>query len=151
METIASVIPFCEREELVKPTVFALATDSSAIFSKLLKLRKFIWLQVLRQRDADHASALTEFAMLMMCDEMVVTHRSSFSAVAAVRVGRRPWTLERDAQEIYKLSNSQSGHTINANAQHHNEMRIFEVNTVCHVSSEKEYEAARYYFKYIIA
>jgi hypothetical protein len=142
---------FCRREEEAKPTVFALATDSSAVFDQLLKRRTFIWLPVLRQRDADHASALIEFAMLMMCDEMVVTHRSSFSAAAAVRVGRRPWTLERDAQEIYRLSNSQTGHTVNGDAQHQNEQRIFEVNTVCHVSSDAECEAARYYFKYLVS
>jgi hypothetical protein len=67
-----------------------------------------------------------------------------------MRVGKRAWAIERDAEEIYMLSNSQIGQTANANAQFHADPEIFELNTICRVTSGESEVAARYYFKYLV-
>jgi hypothetical protein len=109
-DVLALVIPFCRSRLAERPTVFALATDSQELFNSITRQIVVVSAPVWRTPDIDQQGALTDMTMLMMCQEFLFTARSTFSSLVGMRVGKRAWVIERNAQEIYMLSHSQVCH-----------------------------------------
>jgi hypothetical protein len=93
-----------------KPTQFVLGTDNQQLFDRFKHQVNVISAPVYRKTDADHPGALTDLTLLMMCEEFLLTARSTFSAMIALPVAKWAWLIEKDAQEIYRLTHSQVSH-----------------------------------------
>ena len=147
--TIRVVIPFLKKKLQEQPTIFAFASDSQemeAAFKRHFKNHMFT-VDTIRIADYDHDSALNDIAMLEMADELLISYRSTFSYVCAMRMGKRAWFVEKEAPGVFQVSNSQ---TTAISALFHNwDVNDWQTNRRVHVNKYNE-EALRYYFKYFI-
>lgn len=91
----------------------ALATDWSPaldLFSKHYKNRMIIT-NVERRPDGNKYGAATDVIFLMICNKMLGTYRSSFSAIAAQRACHVAYYLAGEYPTLFQFSNSQVGIT----------------------------------------
>jgi len=147
--TINTVLRFLYQKKNEMPTVFAFASDSGEM-EKAFRTHfgdRMITTNTYRAADADHDSALYDIAMLEMCDECLLTYRSTFSFVVAMRMGKRAWFVERESPDVFHSSNSQS--TAVSALFHNWDVNDWQLNRRVHVLSKNE-EALRYYFRYFL-
>ncbi|EAY23232.1 hypothetical protein TVAG_185380 [Trichomonas vaginalis G3] len=147
--TLEVVIPFLKRKLEEKPTIFAFASDSSKMEQEFRKHfgKHMITVDTIRIADYDHDSALNDIAMLEMCDECLLSYRSTFSYVCAMRMGKRAWFVEKEADHVFQASNSQA--TVVSALFHNWDVNDWQLNRRVHVNERNE-EALRYYCKYFL-
>jgi hypothetical protein len=110
-QTMSVATPFLQFLMEKHPTVFAFASDSTAMEAQFLRLfpRNTIRTKAIRKPDYDHKSALLDLVFLQMCDDCLLSFRSTFSFAIASRRGRRCFFVEKEAPEIFQIANSQAG------------------------------------------
>lgn len=147
--TLKAVTPFLKKKLAEKPTVFAFASDSKQMEEEFRKIfgNHMITTETIRMADYDHLSALNDIAFLEMCDECLISYRSTFSYVCAMRMGKRAWFVEKEAPYVFQASNSQA--TAVSALYHSWDVNDWQLNRRVHVNSRNE-EALRYYFKYFL-
>ena len=93
------------------PTFFAFASDSKEMEEAFMREfgNRTITAPTVRQNDFDHESALNDFALLEMADELLLSYRSTFSFMTAVRTLKRAYFIEKESDEVFAASNSQAG------------------------------------------
>jgi hypothetical protein len=99
-----------------------------------------------RGADFDHSTAMTDLAFLQSCDECLLTFRSTFSYAAATRRGTRCFYVEKEAPEVFQLSNSQAG--IISMLFHFVDINDWRVDARLRVSWKHE-PAMRYFYRYL--
>jgi hypothetical protein len=108
--TFEVIKPFLKYEFQSQPTIFAFASDSSV--AEGLIQHEFpggvIKTSAYRRSDGDHRSALYDMALLEMCDERLLTYRSTFSYQSMARVGKRAWFVDKETPDVFQISNSQA-------------------------------------------
>jgi hypothetical protein len=110
-QTIRVAVPFLKEIQKTKPTVFGFASDSpfmEAAFKKVFKKNVRVTAAI-RAADFDHDSALIDIAFLEMCDDCLLSYRSTFSFAVASRRGTRAYFIEKEATGIFQIANSQAG------------------------------------------
>ncbi|OHT08891.1 hypothetical protein TRFO_22484 [Tritrichomonas foetus] len=100
----------------------ALATDNQNYINRLnLSFpNRLIIANVERKPNGAAISAMTDICLLMMCNKMIGTFRSSFSTNAAQRTLMRPYWIAMENPNLFRFTNSQAGivSTIMENAKH---------------------------------
>lgn len=147
--TMEVVIPFLKSKRREMPTIFAFASDSKDMEVEFLKHFKDCTIQtdVTRVADFDHDSAIYDIALLEMADELLLTYRSTFSYVCAMRTGKRAWFVEKESSNVFISSNSQS--TAISTLYHQFDHNDWQLNRrVRHTRSNEK--ALRYYMKYFL-
>ena len=91
--------------------MIALATDSKGIVNAMqLKYGdRMIMTDSPRLRDSDHISAQSDMVLVMGCDTIIGTYRSTFSWIIVSRSGQRAWWIEKESAHCLPSSNSQAG------------------------------------------
>lgn len=147
--TIQTVIPFLKKKLEEKPTVFAFASDNPEMESAFKRHfgSNTITCETIRIADYDHESALNDIAFLEMADECLLTYRSTFSYVCAMRMGKRAWFVEKEAPDVFQASNSQA--TAISALFHNWDVNDWQMNRRIHINDRNE-EALRYYCKYLL-
>ncbi|OHT08893.1 hypothetical protein TRFO_22489 [Tritrichomonas foetus] len=104
------VIPFLK--DLFHTGLYiALATDKQEFVNRI-KIEfpdRLIIADVERKSDGNSISALTDICLLMMCNMMIATFRSSFSAFAAQRSMLKPYWIDMENPYLFQFTNSQAG------------------------------------------
>ncbi|OHT14472.1 hypothetical protein TRFO_15123 [Tritrichomonas foetus] len=144
-DTMKKVVPFIEYISNQKPTCFALASDSQEMMNKFGEHFKYIESKAMRMADGDHETGFLDIVMLMMCDECLLSYRSTFSNLVCMRTGKRPWYIEKDAPKIFLGFNSQGG--VQHPIYHTKYWKIYLTNEYAHHANNEE--ALRYYFRYL--
>ena len=105
-----TVVPFL-RDKFENGIYIAIASDSQTFIDhfKALFPNNLIVANVERKADGETDSAMTDIALLMMCNEMIGTLRSTFSCVAAQRAMIRPYFLAMENPYLFQFSSSQLG------------------------------------------
>ncbi|EAY14908.1 hypothetical protein TVAG_380180 [Trichomonas vaginalis G3] len=150
VETTMKVVkPFLWQKIREQPTVIAFASDSKAMEEEFLKeFGKYsVKSNATRMADFDHVSALTDIALLMMCDECLLSYRSTFSFAIASRMGKRCWFYEKEALGIFQASNSQA--TAVSLLFHNWDVNDWQTNRRFKHASHNE-EGMRYFYKYFM-
>ena len=150
VETTMKVVkPFLWAKLREKKTVFAFASDSQEMEDAFRKEFGPYMIQsnATRKADFDHVSALTDIALLMMCDECLLSYRSTFSSAIATRMGKRAWFVEKESPGVFQASNSQA--TTISMLFHNWDVNDWQTNRrFRHVSWNEKY--MKYYYKYFI-
>ena len=147
--TMKIVKPFLWAKLKEKKTILAFASDSKEMEEAFKKEFGPYMIQsnATRKADFDHVSALTDISLLMMCDECLLSYRSTFSSAIATRMGKRAWFVEKEAPGVFQASNSQS--TTVSLLFHNWDVNDWQTNRrFRHVPWNEEY--MRYYFKYFM-
>jgi hypothetical protein len=109
-KTFETILPFLTFEFQRKPTIFAFASDSHT--GMVLMAKQFgkavVETSAYRKSDGDHRSALYDMVLLEMCDERLLTYRSTFSYQSMARVGKRSWFIDKETPDVFQISNSQA-------------------------------------------
>lgn len=147
--TMKTVTKFLKQKLEEKPTIFIFASDSATMETEFMKefANNTISANVIRIPDYDHDSALLDITLLEMCDECLLTYRSTFSYVCAMRTGKRAWFVEKESNDVFQASNSQA--TAISVLYHQHDINDWQLNRRVHVNDKNE-EALRYYFKYLL-
>ena len=106
------VIPFLNNL-LNHKNYLAVATDwivYENIFKSLYK-RNLIMANLQRRPDGKKYDAAVDIELLMSCNKMIGTYRSSFSAIAGMRAMHRIYYVAMDNPSIFQFTNSQVGVT----------------------------------------
>ena len=108
--TMEAITPFLMHVAQQQPTVFALATDNPEVEGHFRKLfgNLVVTTSAMRRPDADHESAMYDIALLEMCDECLLTYRSTFSYMVMARMGKRAWFFDKESPDVFQVTNSQS-------------------------------------------
>jgi hypothetical protein len=103
--------PFLRQKANDGPTLFGFASDSKDMESAFVKEfgESVLMTKAIRRPDFDHKSALTDLLFLEMATECLLSFRSTFSFAVAARRGVRNWFVDKEAPEVFELSNSQAG------------------------------------------
>ena len=148
IQTLSSVLPFLKYQQNIQPTVFAFASDSNEMERSFLHyFPKSVKTSALRKADADHDSALYDIALLEMCNECLLTYRSTFSYICAMRMGKRAWFVDKESPGVFQASNSQA--TAISALYHDWDVNDWQLNRRFHITVKNE-EDLRYYFKYLL-
>jgi hypothetical protein len=148
-QSIIIVAPFLRQKSQEKPTVFGFASDSKDMEDAFVKEfdKKVIMTRAIRRPDFDHRSALTDLLFLEMCDDCLLSFRSTFSFAVASRRGTTNYFVDKEAPEVFRLMNSQSGSvSMTMTAWDVND---WQTSRRFLVKSQNE-EAMRYYMKYFM-
>ena len=148
-QTLSSVRSFLRAQLKQQPTVFVFASDSLDVEVGFMLEFGFHSIQsnAKRKPDFDHTSALTDIAILMGCDECLLTYRSTFSYTVASRMGKRCWFVEKEAPSVFQASNSQAGAV---SALFHNwDVNDWQTNRRFENMIKNE-NAFRYFYKYLL-
>ena len=148
-QTMNVVVHFLKQKLIEKPTVFAFASDSKEMEEAFIEAfpNNTITAKTKRLPDFDHPSALNDLALLEMCDELLVSYRSTFSHQAVMRTGKRAWFIEKEAENVFISSNSQA--TAISALYHQHDENDWQMNRRVHINTDNE-EALRYYCKYFL-
>jgi hypothetical protein len=65
-ETLSVAVPFCQAQQARRPIAFAFCSDNVELFDRFKSKFKVISAPVYRAPDADHVTALTDLALLIM-------------------------------------------------------------------------------------
>jgi hypothetical protein len=111
VQTIKVVRPFVQEILARRPTLIAFASDSPFMERDFMSLfaRHVIVTKAVRKADFDHESALVDMAFLEMCDDLLLSYRSTFSFSVSMRRGRPCFWVEKEATGVFQLSHSQVG------------------------------------------
>ena len=104
------VIPFLN-QLLENKNYVALATDWD-IYTNLFKKvypKNLIMADVSRNPDGNKYDAATDIFLLMMCNKMIGTFRSSFSAFAGMCAMHRIYYVSMEYPTVFQFTNSQAG------------------------------------------
>ena len=147
--TMKVVTPFLKEKLKEKKTIFAFASDNKDMEIAFKKEFSEHMLQsdAIRRADFDHVSALTDISLLMMCDECLLSYRSTFSFAIASRMGKRCWFVEKESLGVFQGSNSQA--TAISLLFHNWDVNDWQTNRRFHHLSQNE-EYMRYFFKYFM-
>jgi hypothetical protein len=148
-ETCALAVPFCKRQLQLRPTVIALASDNQQLFDMFKEQVSVLSAPVFRQNDADHYTGLTDMAMVMMCQEWLLSARSTFSGIVALRVARKFWMIEKYATAIYRVSSSQVAH-YQTPLYYPERCSGSELSCMARLAVPESEEALRFYWKYLV-
>ena len=100
-----------------------------------------------RMADVDQDSALYDIALLEICDDLLLTYRSTFSYVISMRILKRGWYIEKESPGIFQASNSQSD---SISVLYHNyDFNNWQTNRRVYLNDNDE-ETLRYFFKYLL-
>ena len=150
VETTMKVVkPFLWAKLKERKTVLAFASDSKEMEIAFKKEfgKYMIKSNATRKADFDHVSALTDIALLMLCDECLLSYRSTFSFAIAARMGKRAWFVEKESLGVFQSSNSQA--TSVSRLFHNWDVNDWQTNRRYHVVDRNE-KYMRYYFKYLM-
>lgn len=143
--------PFLLSKLKEKPTVFCFASDNlpmEKLFEQTFgELTTVIKTNALRVPDADHDSAMYDIALLEMCNECLLSYRSTYSFNIAVRTGKRGWFAEKESPGIFQSTNSQT--TAVSALIHKWDVNDWQTNRRFRLTEQSE-EAFRFYFYYFI-
>ena len=146
--TISTVEGFLQDRASKKPTMFALATDSSAMERQFKSIfPNTICTTALRIPDADHLSALYDIALLEYCEKHLLTYRSTFSYIVMMRLGRNAWFVEKESPGVFNISNSQA--SMISFIYHQYDVNDWQTTRRFRLTAPGE-KAFRMYFKYFI-
>jgi hypothetical protein len=148
-QTMNVVAPFLLAQLREKPTVFGFASDAKMMENWFLQtFGKFvIQTDAVRKADYDHRSALLDVVFLEMCDECLLTFRSTFSFAVAARRGTRCYFVEKEALDVFQLANSQAGSL--SILFHRWDVNDWQTSRRFLIQTRNE-GAVRYYYKYLI-
>jgi hypothetical protein len=148
-QTMKVVEPFLMHVLEESPTMFGFASDSEHMGNFFMKKfrQNTIETKAIRKADFDHTSALLDLTMLQMCDDCLLSFRSTFSFAVASRRGTRCYFAEKEAPEVFQIANSQAG---SVSMQFH----FWDVNdwqtSRRYIVREWNEIAMRYYYKYLM-
>lgn len=128
----------------------AIATDFESLFKKIQNRYgdKVLFSNAVRKPDTDHLTALIDMAMLMSCNQVIATYRSTFSFLINHRANLKPLVVEKEAPEIFDLSHSQV--TGISPIRHKTDKDSWKTNYIVHLcGSEGQTAALRNYFSYL--
>jgi hypothetical protein len=148
-QTMNVVVPFLIYKMNKKPTVFGFASDSKAMETEFVKRFGNITIKTnaIRKPDFDHVSAMVDMVFLEMCDECLLTFRSTFSFCVVSRMGKRCYYMEKEAPYVFQLGNSQSGSV--SMLMHYWDVNDWQTSRRFHVIDKVE-RWQRFYFKYLM-
>jgi hypothetical protein len=149
--TLSIAVPFCLDVQAQRPTAFAFATDNWELFVRFGKAVKVISVPgMIREPDRDHDSALMDLTLLMICEDWLLSARSTFSALVALRVARRFWLIEKYANTIYLVSHSQVAHFQTPMYMNMVQWKPFDISSLGNIGSPGQETAMRYFFRYFV-
>lgn len=101
------IVPFLNEQLKKRPTQIFLATDSRIILNNMTDFFKdsLITLRYL----PGTKSGINDLAMLMNCNKMICSFRSTFSYLASALTLKRSYWYDRDRPFLLYFSNSQNG------------------------------------------
>lgn len=148
--TMNKVTPFLKCLQRKTPTIFAFCSDSKDMereFLRIFNRRNVLMTNAIRIPDFDHDSALLDMALLMACDQCLLSYRSTFSYAVASRTGKRCWFVEKEAPSVFQASNSQAGAI--SMLMHYYDVNDWQTSRRFCLESENEL-SFRYYFRYFM-
>jgi hypothetical protein len=148
-QSINIVAPFLRQKAEEKPMIFGFASDSKHMEAAFVSEfgKKVLMTSAIRLPDFDHRSALTDLLFLEMCDECLLSFRSTFSFAVASRRGVPSYFVDKEAPEVFALSNSQAGSvSMTMTAWDVND---WQTSRRFFVKGQNE-QAMRYYLKYFM-
>jgi hypothetical protein len=148
-ETMSVVVPFCEMQRARKATTFVLATDNQKLFEEFGKVVKVLAAPVHRMTDGSVDSGITDITMLMLCEEWLLTWRSTYSALISQRMGRRPWMVEKYSKQVFMVSHSQ---VIFSQTPLYGQMpdwKVFEMSAVAAIATRGQVESIRFFYRWL--
>jgi hypothetical protein len=149
-DVLAVTIPFCKAQMAKRPTQFVLGTDNQALFDEFKRQVDVVSAPVYRKPDSDQPGALTDLTLLMMCEEFLLTARSTFSSMIAIRVGKWAWLMEKNTQEVYRLTHSQVSHQQTPLYMHMPQWKPFDMTAIANMGAPGQVEALRFYYRYFV-
>jgi hypothetical protein len=149
-ETLAVAMPFCLDQLAHRPTTFVLATDNEQLFAAVSQRIRILAAPIQRVADGQDDSALTDIVMLMLCEEWLLTWRSTYSALISLRMGRRAWVVEKYTNEVYLMSHSQVMHSQTPLYIRMVNWKPFDLNSIGNIGQEGQVEALRYYYRWCV-
>jgi hypothetical protein len=147
--TMNVVRPFLQWIRAERPTVFAFGSDSADMEAAFRADfgQDMLVTDAVRKADYDHRSAMRDVLFLQMADECLLSFRSTFSFAIASRSGRTCWWVDKEAPDVIRLANSQSGSMSMLYTQW--DVNDFQVARRFTLLPNGE-EAMRHYFRYFI-
>jgi hypothetical protein len=127
-----------------------LATDNQEMLNAVNSRVKVITAPVRRGADGPDDSALTDIVMLMMCEEWLLTWRSTYSGVVHLRMGRRCWMIEKYATKVILASHSQHLHSQTPLYIKMWEWKPFDISSIANVGSPGQEENLRYFYRWFV-
>ena len=142
------VIPFLNRL-LDQKNYLAVATDWTVyenLFKSLYK-KNLIMADLQRRPDGKKFDAAVDIEILMSCNKLIGTYRSSFSAIAGMRAMHRVYYVAMENPSIFQFVNSQNG--ITSGIYEAFSDYTYYVNQNIRLSYNNE-NAVRIFFKYTV-
>jgi hypothetical protein len=149
-QTLGVVLPFCKAQLAHKPTTFVLATDNQDMFNHFNAAIKVLPVPVQRATDGADRWALTDIVMLMLCEEWLLTWRSTYSALVALRLARRVWMVEKYSMTVFLTSHSQVLHIQTPLYIRMPDWKPFDLNSIASVCGQGQVEAMRFYYRWFV-
>jgi hypothetical protein len=149
-QTLAAVLPFCTDQLAFRPTVFFLATDNQDLLNAVKQQITVITAPVRRGADGPDDSALTDIVMLMMCEEWLLSWRSTYSGLISLKMGRRCWMIEKYSTHVFLASHSQILHFQTPLYIKMWEWKSFDLNSIAEIRPHGQVENMRYYYRWFI-
>lgn len=106
------IIPFLN-QILDRKNYVALATDWSIYVDSFKKIyeNRLILADVLREPDGDFFGAAIDVRLLMACNKMIGSYRSSFSSIAGMLALHKVYFVSMNYPNVFQFTNSQAGIT----------------------------------------
>jgi hypothetical protein len=110
-QTLKVITPFLRNLMEKHPIVFGFASDSKDMEAGFMEMfrENTIQTKAIRKPDFDHKSALLDLIFLQMCDDCLLSFRSTFSFAVMSRRGTRCFFVEKEAPTVFQIANSQAG------------------------------------------
>jgi hypothetical protein len=149
-EALSVVLPFCFAQREHRPTTFVLATDNEELFRALEKVIKPVSAPIRRASDGPDDAGLTDIVMLMMCEEWLLTWRSTYSLLVSLRMGRRVWMIEKYSKEVFLISHSQVSYAQTPLYLGMPDWKPFELSAIADIGAPGQLEAMRFFYRWLV-
>jgi hypothetical protein len=149
-QTMAAVLPFLKSVCDGRPAMFAFASDSAfmeAAFKRAYR-KKTIVTAAVRKADFDHESALVDLVFLQMCDECLLSFRSTFLFSVAPMRATPCYFTEKEATGVFRIANSQAGAI--SMLFHAWDVNDWQTARRFHVLSDAVEKTMRFFYKFLI-
>jgi hypothetical protein len=148
-QTLSVVTPFLREKLAEGKTVLGFASDAILMEQKFMGLfgKFIIQTRAFRKADFDHTSAMVDLIFLEMCNDCLLSFRSTFSFAVASRKGQRCYFVEKEAPEVFQLGNSQSGSI--SMLFHRWDVNDWQTSRRFMIHEKDEW-SIRYYYKYLM-
>ena len=109
--TVSTLFPDIDKRMNDFPNIhIIIASDNNKIIDSFVRRygSKVHFSKAIRKADQDHVGAMLDMSLLISCNNIIGTFRSSFSYIVSSRFGNRCWWIEKESPYTFPSQNSQS-------------------------------------------